>query len=424
MLTSAQRNELDNVLRLNKYMPWAPTPKQMWFLSHKDRDVFYGGAAGGAKSVALLMAALQYVDVPGYNALLLRDTYANLNKKGALMQMSHDWMDESDAHWVENRKAWVFPTGAELSFGHLDGPRDHLNFKGPGFHFIGIDEAGDLRWKQVQYMFSRLRREKGSVIPLRFRQASNPGGRSHSELKRRYIDKRTRGKRVFIPARLEDNPYLDREEYIESLNELDPVLRAQLLDGDWDVSEAGRMFDRSWFSIVSEAPVARNYVRYWDLAATEPTSKNRDPDWTVGCKMCSVGGVYYISSIIRFRKTPRQNEQIIRQTAEADGKNVHVHIEQEGGSAGKSLMDHYRRHVLPEFVFKGHTQRWSKSKRAAPFASQAEAGNVVLVAGEWNEEFLDEVEMFPDGNHDDQVDAASGAFTKVVKPTGFRIRTI
>ena len=312
----------------SKYIPFTPTVKQQAFLLSQNKEVFYGGAAGGAKSVALLMSALQYVDYPDYAAIILRDTYSNLSMPGALMDVADDWLGGTDAKWHDQTKTWKFPSGATLSFGYLHGPRDHLNFKGAEFQFIGIDEASDLRWKQIMYMFSRLRKKETNPIFLRFRLASNPGGISHEELKKRYIDRETRKKGVmFIPAKLQDNPHLDQETYIDSLMNLDPIERKRLLEGDWEIREQGSMFNRAWFKVIKnidESEIEQE-IRYWDLAATEKRKEGHEPCYTVGVRMArTVHNQYIIRSVIRFRKAPRYVEQIIRQTADTDGIEVQI----------------------------------------------------------------------------------------------------
>ena len=370
-------------------------------------------------SQALLMAALQYVDIPSYAALLLRDSYTNLTMPGALLDRADEWLSETDAKWDDSAKTWRFPSGATLTFGYLDGPRDHLKYKSAEFQFVGIDEASDLRWKQINYLFSRLRRLKGVEIPIRFRLASNPGGISHDELKSKYINKETRQEDViFIPAGLDDNPHLDRDEYVKSLNNLDPITRAQLLDGDWNIREGGRMFKSHWFKIAETAPVeVEAAVRYWDLAATEEKKvedSKGGPAFTSGVKMVRTkDNVCYIVSIVRGRFSPRQVEATVRQCADIDGHNVHIWMEQEPGSGGVNTIDNYTRNVLPGFIFKGDKVGKSKATRAMPLASYAEAGNVYLVNGAWVKDFLDEAEMFPDGKFKDQMDSVSGAFNKL-----------
>ena len=309
--------------------------------------------------------------------------------------------------------------GATLGFGYMDGPMDHFNFQGPAYQFVGIDEACNIRENQALYMFSRLRRLIHSSIPIRFRCASNPP--APEQLARgkwvynRYVDPATKKPhRIFIPAKLQDNPYLDQESYVESLNQLDPITRAQLLLGDWEIKVKGRMFDRDWFQVVDQPPADAVRVRRWDLAATEPSNANKDPDWTAGVKMSvTTTGLYFIEHVDRFRLTALATKERVKRNAEIDGKRTNIVVEQEPGSAGKIVVDDYIR-LLAGYVTEGKKSSGSKRQRAMPFASQAEAGNVYIVNGSWNQDFLDELEIFPDGGHDDQVDAVSGAFDDLV----------
>jgi phage terminase large subunit-like protein len=380
----------------NKYIPHTPTEKQAAFLLLDCESAFYGGAASGGKSDALLMAALMYVDQPDYAALLIRDTYKNLSMPGSLMDRANEWLRPfPELHWQEATKTWSFPSGATLTFGYLDGPNDHFNYQGAEFQFVGIDEACNIRENQAKYLFSRLRKLEGSNIPLRFRCASNPPAAEQIAkgqwVKDTYVDPYKKEKEaIFIPARINDNPHVNRESYIKSLMHLDPITRAQLMDGDWEIKVKGRMFDRAWFKIVDAIPQdVTHTVRYWDLAATEKLKKDEDPDWTCGCKMHKTkDGIYYIESLIRFRKSSRYIESIIRQTADLDGKECHVYIEQEPGSSGIHVIDHYRRDILPEFVFNGDKVTGSKRQRAMPLASQAEVGNIYLVNGPWIRDFF------------------------------------
>lgn len=404
--------------RLNKYIKQAPTPKQQAFLLLNDLEVFYGGAAGGAKSSGLLMASLQYVDIPGYNAILLRDTLSNLKKPGALIPRSHEWLIGTDAKWNGEDKYWTFPSGATLSFGYLDGPVDHFNYLSSEYQFVGIDELVGIRKNQAEYLFSRLRRLKNTAVPIRYRVCSNPPTREQmakgSWVKKKYIDPRTREDGViFLPAKMDDNPYLDTVEYRNSLKKLDPITRKQLEDGDWDIKVKGRMINRDWFEIVEHPPSKKDIVktvRFWDLAATEPSKKNKDPDYTVGIKMSiTKDDIFYIENRVKFRKTPGETETRIISTATIDGKKVSIKMEQEPGSSGVTVIASYVK-KLKGYVFKGIPSTGSKINRFTPFSSMAEAGNVKIVNGVWVEDYLDELEVFPDGKHDDDGDGTSGAF--------------
>lgn len=180
------------------------------------------------------------------------------------------------------------------------------------------------------------------------------------------------------------------------------------------VPEGGGMFKRDWFGTLPTAPAgdahAIRWVRYWDLAATEQQGGN-EPDWTVGALVGrSPAGQYIVADVQRVRLTPMGVERLIAQTAHRDGKHVQVWVEQEPGSSGKIVIDHFQRTVLPGFAVRGSRSTGSKVVRADPVSAHAEAGNVLLVNAPWNEAFLWEHEQFPHGSHDDQVDALSGAF--------------
>lgn len=411
MLPQTERKRLAKALtpRLNKYIPHKPTPAQTVFLLMRNLEVFYGGAAGGGKSDALLMAALQYVDIPGYSAILFRRTYSDLALPGALMDRAAEWLAGTDARWSEQDKRWTFPSGATLTFGYLEHENDKFRYQSAEFQFIGFDELTQFLETQYRYLFSRLRRLKGHNIPLRMRSASNPGNIGHEWVKQRFLIEGPAKGRIFIPARLEDNPYLDQEEYLRSLAELDPLERARLREGDWGARPAGKKFRREWFTIVDEVPADARMVRYWDLAATEPRP-GKDPDFTAGVKVAEKDGIWYICDIKRAQTTPRGVESLVRQTAELDGKSVDIWMEQEPGSSGVNTIDHYAREVLKGYSFRGNKTTGSKEVRANPVSSAAEAGNVKLVRGAWINDFLDEAEAFPNVSHDDQIDAVSGAF--------------
>lgn len=246
--------------------PWIPddikaglTPKQAAFLCFEGRDALFGGAAGGGKSVALLAAALQFVDVPRYSALILRRTYAQLAKADSVMSKSKDWLwGRKDlkgraCKWNGETKMWTFPSGATLEFGHMHHEDAIRDYQGGAWAYVGVDEATQFTEKMLNYPRSRQRRPAGSQLPVRWRGASNPGGVGHEFIKLRYVkDKQNQPipgtpHRQFFPATIADNPNLDREEYIQQLREsgIDPLTLAQLLAGDWDAVAGGR-FRREW----------------------------------------------------------------------------------------------------------------------------------------------------------------------------------
>lgn len=491
------------------YVPHVPHPPQQAFLLlDQIAEAFYGGAAGGGKSDALLMGALQYADVPGYSALIIRRTYEDLALPGAIMDRANDWLaGVPGAHRKDEGKLWEFDTNgapATLRFGYSQRAADITRFQGAEFQFVGMDELTHFEERQYRYLFSRLRgpalpcsecshptsqpagqprqhdedhdhcacghehvpweecpscgcrdyrpvgcscvtpkpnrdavdklgkpilvaADDGTTladVPLRMRAGSNPGGLGHEWVRARFIDLATkRPAAVFVPAKLSDNPSLDRKAYRQSLGELTEVERRRLEEGDWDVADEGDTFDRTWFGIVDEAPAEARRMRYWDVAATVPKkTKRTDPDWTVGTRLAlSHTGVWYVEDVVRVRRSPYDVEQLIAQTAALDGRGIPIRMEQEPGSSGVNVIDHYRRNVLVGYDFDGHRPTLSKEERAAPMARAAEAGNFRIVSAGWNREWLDEVAGFPNLPHDDQVDSADGAMDQILNGRRARI---
>ena len=276
------------------YCPYTLYPKQRLFLDLPHREVLYGGAAGAAKSVAILAGALEHVDNPQYSAVVLRNTFANLSKRGALMDLAHEWLSTSGAQWKDAAHMWKFPSGATLGFGYLDSERDKYNFQGPYYNFIGFDELTQIRKEDYTYLMSRLRTTSESGLVNKVRATSNPGGEYHQWVMDRFIPEgfttvdaatqlfyeknavNSAGEmvtRAFVPGLLRDNLALDKEDYIKSLAELDPVLREQLLKGDWIIKERGDIFP-SWDE--------RRHVITWSEFAAVVGIRRIPEDWLIG----------------------------------------------------------------------------------------------------------------------------------------------
>src|SRR5436309_5292221 len=186
--------------------PLRPSPRQEAFLLLPVREAFYGGAAGGGKSLALLMAALQYSDVPGYAALLLRPTLSELQLAGGLIELSHEWLAGSAASWSAETRSWRFPGpgrkagagGASLSFGYLASSEDLGRYAGTSYSYLGFDELTRFEEAHYRRMFRVLRQPSAgaaaaaadgtrlSDVPVRLRAASNPGGPGHAWVKARF----------------------------------------------------------------------------------------------------------------------------------------------------------------------------------------------------------------------------------------------
>lgn len=171
------------------------------------------------------------------------------------------------------------------------------------------------------------------------------------------------------------------------------------------VPREGGLFRRDWLPIVERVPEGRRVaVRRWDIAATVGGG-----DWTAGVRMSRVDGRYYVEDVVRLRGSAREVEAAMVRCAHQDGRDVAIGLPQDPGAAGKLLIA-YHAQALAGYVVRPQRETGSKVQRAEPLAAQAEAGNVSLVRGTWNEALIEQATLFPSSAHDDIVDAMAGAF--------------
>ena len=406
----------------NPYIKQEPTTKQSQFLVRTEKEAMFGGAAGGGKSSSLLISALMYVQEPKYSALILRRTYADLSLPGAIMDRANEWLRNTDAKWKEQTKTWTFPSGATLSFGYLEHENDKFRYQGAEFQFIAFDELSQFTESQYLYLFSRMRRLENSTVPLRLRAATNPGGVGGEWVNARFIKpektEMINNDRIFIPASLEDNPYIDRVGYEEALDKLDPVTKAQLRYGNWDIQPDGNLFKREWFKVCElfEIPkVTMRKVRFWDLAASAPSDTYKDPDYTAGVLVGLADKRFYILDVVRIRKDPLERDNIIKAVVKQDGAEVLQRVEQEPGSGGVAQIVGLAQNVFQGYNMQGVKSTGSKEVRAAGFSGAVSNGLVYLIRAPWNSQFISECCAFPQkGIHDDVIDAAASAYNQLI----------
>ena len=233
---------------------------------------------------------------------------------------------------------------------------------------------------------------------------------------------------IEIPAIAEEGDLLGRsvgealfpERYpIEKLLELKETLGGiffQALFQQKPVDESKKMTDSRWIKTVNPKDIHYQvlqdvtWARVWDLAATEGGG-----DYTVGSKLgyTKRHNHTYIANIFRKQLSPGQVEEKVREIAIEDGVDVKIYIEQEPGSSGIALIDHYKRNVLPEFMVEAVPAVNNKVVRSQPFLAAAEGGNVSKYEGVWNETWDKEFDSFPGGENDDQVDTISAGYQKL-----------
>lgn len=435
---------------------------QTRFLQSSADVVFYGGSAGGGKTYALLLDPLYQYNNSKFGAVIFRRTTKQITNEGGLWDTASDLYSSIGAKMLEspiNRA--VFPSKMQVAFSHMEYEKNRFDWQGSQIPWIGFDEITHFTWKQFVYMLSRNRSDSG--VPGRMLGTCNPDpdswvrrwidwwigddgfaipdrsgvvrwfivdgedviwDRSKQALLRKY-PKSLPKSFTFIRSSVYDNKILLEKDpgYLANLHALTRVERAQLLDGNWNIRPtAGSYFKRSDFDIVDAVPVGKlKVVRAWDLAATKRTEtavqkekKATDPDWTAGVKMSRdpEDGIYYIEHVERFREDAPKVAKSIKAIAKQDGRRVKVRFPQDPGQAGKSQAKGLSG-ALAGYPVCFYPVSGSKEHRATPFAAQCQAGNVKIVRGPWNEAFLSELENFPEGIHDDQVDAGSDAFDEL-----------
>jgi len=434
-----------------------PQPgKQMMFLSSAADIVIYGGAAGGGKTFGELLEPVRHVNNPGFGGVIFRQQSTQIRTEGGLWDESEEIYPFAGARPKQTTLEWIFPSGAKMTFAHMEYDKDRLAYQGAQITYMAFDEITHFSKKIFFYMLSRNRSLCG-VRPY-IRATCNPdpdsfiaemiewwidhdtgypieerGGvvryflhindelrwaATEAELKEKYGSDSLPKSFTFIPANIYDNPILLKKDpgYLANLNALGHVEREQLLKNNWKIRPAaGLYFQRRWVEVVDAAPVCEKTVRYWDRAATEKTADN-DPDWTVGVKMgMDKAGYVYILNVVRFQGSPKKVVDAIKNTASQDGKGVIIGLEQEPGASGKSEVQSLIR-TLAGFNASASLSQKDKVTRFSPLSAQCEAGNVKVLKAPWNDAFITECENFPEATHDDQPDSAAGGYDMLVEP--------
>jgi len=442
--------------RLGEICPVQATARQQQFLDLTVREAFYGGAAGGGKSTALLMGALEHFYVPGYAALILRRDLPRLSLPGGLIPKSHEWLLGSRARWNARRCQWTFSTGgppATITFGYLHTPLDKYRYGSSEYQYIAFDELTEFEEEDYTFLFSRLRRTRGLSPPLRIRSASNPGGPGHLWVKARFVElerlvaaaggrqeveARQRpvyfyGDRGYVPARIDDNPHLCGYEYRQSLVHLPPVTRERLLNGDWSI-QAASIFRQEWLRYYVELPGELQVLDAGGrVAFSARDDRSRyfctiDPAGTPAEVAAASGTGKHSSSVIQVWYQPFGNlarflflrhqwrQQVDFPTLLAAIKRVNdewtprrIYVEQE--RLGTAICASLAQEGMPMAAIPPAGKE--KELRAGPLIRKFERGEVLLPKLEisWRQEFERELLAWTGDKREpcDQIDAAAYA---------------
>lgn len=435
---------------------------QEQFLATSADIAIYGGAAGGGKTAGILLETTRNVGNGDFGAVIFRRTTPQIKNEGGLWDESFKFFTPLGGSPLAHILQWKFPSGAKVSMSHLEYDKTVLNYQGSQIPLIIFDELTHFSAKQFWYMVSRNRSLCG-VRPY-IRATTNPDADSWVAIFIEWWIDQTTGMPIpersgvlrwfvrlgdviswadspdelahhvdnngtpippksvtFISSKLTDNKILMDADpgYMASLMALPTVERERLLGGNWKIRPAaGLYFQRSWCEIVDAVPSGLRTVRGWDFAATRKTETN-DPDFTSGTKIAkSNDGTFYVLDNRHAQVGPMEVKRMLMNTAIEDGRKTAIHIPQDPGGAGKSQVADMSK-MLVGYNVRSKPVTGDKVTRFTPFSAQAEAGNVKVLRGPWNEAWFSNLEGFPEGKHDDEVDSTAEAFNALIDTNGY-----
>lgn len=433
---------------------------QTQFLSTPADIAIYGGAAGGGKTWGLILEPLRHSRNPGFGAVIFRQTYRQVTQQGGMWDEASGLYPYVGGKPYPGVMRWKFPSGARVSFAYMQTEDDKKQYDGAQIPLIGFDQLEHFSESQFFYMLGRNRSLCG-VAPY-IRATCNPDADSFlAKLLAWWINQETGypiperggvlrwfiriGEEIFwgdskdelagrnaeippksitfIPASVYDNKILLEKDpgYIANLFALQLVERERLLRGNWKIrAGAGKVYNRQWYEIVPASPVGGQVCRFWDFASTEKKMEKSDPDYTAGVMIKLLNGAYFIEDSTAFQDSPVNTEKrFINQTIQdynrckAHGEYFMVRWELEPGSASRRdaiRMVQALTKAIPGIDALAIESRGDKITRGKALSTQSEAGNVKVVQGEWNEDWLNHMHGQPDLKHDDIHDGSTGAF--------------
>lgn len=443
------------------------------FLATSADICIYGGAAGGGKTYGLLLEPLRHINNPNFNTVIFRREYTQITAPGGLWDSARKvYSHVQGAYPLKTPKLhWNFKKGASVNFAQLGSDDDCEGWQGSQITMIGFDELTHFSEYQFFYMLSRNRTDSG-IVPY-VRATCNPDADSWvAGFIKWWINQETgypipeRSGKIrwmtrlnetiywfdtkqqavnaaiesgmgyekavimaksvtFIASTLQDNKILMKNDpgYMANLLALSLVERERLLYGNWKIKPAaGLMFKRTKVNMLETLPTdVILWARGWDLAATSEDEKG-DPAYTAGVLIGKrKNGRYIVADVINRRLSSAEVRELIKMTLIADKAKygrVITRLPQDPGQAGKAQAESFLK-FFAGFIVKILPESGDKVTRAEPFSAQwlglegMDKGNVDVLIADWNEEYLTQMENFPQSTFKDMVDASSSAFNEI-----------
>lgn len=360
-------------------------------------EVLTGGPGGGGKTKLLAALALQFVEFPQYRCLVTRKNYRELVGTGSVFDIL------KNIPGVKSRESGliriIFPSGAEIHFKAFNDESHKQDVKGESYHTILNDEASELAPSVIKFLYRSLRKKTDDWIPLRFVNASNPGGESTDYLIEKYID----GDLPYVEMGYRDNPYIDNDIYEASLMQLDYIDRQYQMYGNWKYKPAiGDLLNRD----EGEAQLTTLTTPiYYEIIGIDLAGKGKDM-FAVVCYDYLANGLEYIKD---FDQTKSHNPEqlllnfIFKHNPDPNAPRTSlIVIEQEGGGSPEYAKKYFQDLILeygytiPVILKK---PSGSKYQRARPLMHSIRYGNTKLNENsDFINDFIDEsIQLSPDG---------------------------
>ena len=419
-LSKDDEDLIHRTIEQNRFIPIKPYPAQLYAICDTSKRKLIGGSAYSGKSILGAVLALQFFNVKNYRCLILRSTYDNVIATGGVVDYINEWT--SQFPYVEhNQSKRCFinhKTNAKIFYSYMLLEKDKEKFKSRAYHRIIVDEASEFFKVNLQFLNRSLRGTDGLMdFPLSLYYISNPADADGSTyLKERFVN----GPYPFFEMNFWDNPYIDKEDYLENLQELSKA-DYQFQIGNWDYEvKSGDVFDydmidactiskQEYQEMLTEQDLLQQVIT-WDIAATEKNTSDYTA-WSLASVFKGKIGVIHDQNSTQ--KSPGKLEQKMMQIMDKYYQYDNW-IERQPAAAGKIVANYWKKEFQdynPTFI----DVPKSKLIRASRTVRGMNKGKILFVKGKWLKNFKKQAVKFPtdkvvvddESTHDDRVDSVT-----------------